>query len=640
MPKKPNLGKVKKATKKLNLDAIKKQRKIQKIKKSRQVKERVEEEDNSEEDFVVKQSEKTSSLKGQIKQHKEDLAKLKAKDPKLFQFLSENDENLMNQQQQKQQDKPKDILTSAIIDSWLLDCQKTPTLYNVKKLVIAFKCASKIGASLSDAQDVPYRIVHSDVFNRILIISLEHLPKFFDQILSYDSLAFDQDINADTKIELPSSKDTWKQMVVCVKSFLRSLVHLVTQITDPKMLLILLKGLEKVICYVACFPSFPKSLLKVLLSNWSSSEESVRVLSFLCIRKMAILCPFPFIDECLKGIYLNYVKNTKFINISNLSIVNFMCNCVVEIFGLDFSSSYRSAFIFIRQLAIHLRNTINTNSTESYQNIYNWQFINSIRAWVEVLSAYPKQQHLSLLLYPITQILFGILDLSATRSSKFIPLRFHCIRLLNRLAESNGTFINTTPYLLELLNCKEIKKQSGSTQGKNKPLVFTTSLTATVPQLKSKEFQFGMMNQFSELLVGNLATFSYHIGFPELCVPVVAHLEKFVKSKDTTPKSVSEVKEILESINKSVKIVKDARDKVTFAPKDSKQVAEFTETLKSKYKINSLKQLYQNIKKKTIKEQQTAIEATKNNNNKKQQTNTSNGDVDDLVEDLVLSDDE
>ncbi len=39
-----------------------------------------------------------------------------------------------------------------------------------------------------------------------------------------------------------------------------------------------------------------------------------------------------------------------------------MSNCAVEIYGLDLKSSYQSAFGYIRQLAIHLRNSMNIKS--------------------------------------------------------------------------------------------------------------------------------------------------------------------------------------------------------------------------------------------------------------------------------------
>lgn len=57
-------------------------------------------------------------------------------------------------------------------------------------------------------------------------------------------------------------------------------------------------------------------------------------------------------------LYMNFVKNTKFMSPKTKPVIAFMQNSLVEIFSLDDHLTYQHGFVYIRQLAIHLRNAI------------------------------------------------------------------------------------------------------------------------------------------------------------------------------------------------------------------------------------------------------------------------------------------
>lgn len=64
--------------------------------------------------------------------------------------------------------------------------------------------------------------------------------------------------------------------------------------------------------YVACYPGLPRIYLKALLKIWgTTSHQNARVNAFFCIKELAIVTPVPFIEDCLKGIYLTYVRQSK-----------------------------------------------------------------------------------------------------------------------------------------------------------------------------------------------------------------------------------------------------------------------------------------------------------------------------------------
>lgn len=135
--------------------------------------------------------------------------------------------------------------------------------------------------------------------------------------------------------------------------------------------------------------------------------------------------------------YVTYVRNTRFVSPGNLANISFMRLSLVELFSVDEAAAYQQAFLYIRQLAIHLRNAVRVHKKvkvttriykfihlcviffqETLQTVCNWQFISSLQLWCTLLSKSVKSSPLKMLLYPIIEVIF--INVKANFSIKFL----------------------------------------------------------------------------------------------------------------------------------------------------------------------------------------------------------------------------
>ena len=65
-----------------------------------------------------------------------------------------------------------------------------------------------------------------------------------------------------------------------------------------------------------------------------------------------------FLEMVMKQMYMAYIRNVKFTSPSTWPNINFMRRSLAEIFLLDHTLCYKYAFVYIRQLTIHLRNAM------------------------------------------------------------------------------------------------------------------------------------------------------------------------------------------------------------------------------------------------------------------------------------------
>lgn len=281
-----------------------------------------------------------------------------------------------------------------------------------------------------------------------------------------------------------------------------------------------------------------------------------------------------------------------------------MQRSLIEIFSCNTKLAYEHVFVYIRQLAVHLRQAMTLKKKESFQAVYNWQFVHSLVLWSKLLATLVKtnqgfNEHLQPLIYPLIQCFFGTIKLIPT--PRYYPLRFHCINALILLSNATDVFIPIIPFVLEVLDLTDFNKQHQTISVKQ--LNFAFLLKLSKQQLQDKSFKDVLVDIIYDNLVLMLQHQSFDIAFPELVLPLQIRLKEFTKKcKNTNYCKV--MKGLLDKIHENVKCIEERRAKANFSLRDKKQVDLWIE--KNKEIGTPLSQWYTRYK--TLREREILME--------------------------------
>jgi len=547
---------------------------------------------------------------------KEAMDELAEKDPEFYKFLKENDPEALDyddnadfseidelsgsdedgeeEQPKKKQKKAKKAaqkvaedgseLTPAMIAKWKALMTETHSLRAARQVVIAFRCAAHLH-EVDETSNPKYSITNPDAFNDILVVALKHIPEVLGHHLPVKESASGRVyVNTDTK--------KFKTLSILVRSFATSITHLLGTLSDEATLNLTLSALQPLLPYLLSFRKLLKSLVKTVVAFWSqsASTDSTRVTAFLVMRRIMVIGDKGVREAVLKAAYQGLVSGSRVTNHNTIQGINLMKNSAAELWGIDQGLGYTTAFSFIRQLAIHLRNSIVNNKNAAFRNVYNWQYVHSLDFWSCVLSEHcsplkeaeaGKESQLKLLIYPLVQVTLGAMRLIPT--ALYFPLRFQLIRSLLRLSRATDTYIPLAAALLEVLNSNEMKKPPKSSTLKH--LDFAVAYKAPKSYLRTRVYQDGVGEQIVELFSEYFVLWSKNISFPEFALPVIIMLKRWLKDSrkrsggNNNGKFASSLALLVQKLETNTKFIEDKRAKVDFAPKDRKQVDAFLKDL-------------------------------------------------------------
>ncbi|RYO79670.1 hypothetical protein DL763_009184 [Monosporascus cannonballus] len=550
---------------------------------------------------------------GMSKQTMDDLAE---KDPEFYKFLKENDPEALefddadlaevdelsaSEEEQPKKKRKKDKneskggsnaaegaagdneLTQATVARWKASLTETKSLRAARQVVLAFRSAAHLNEDDEEEQKKQrYTISDPQVFHDVLVVALKQIPDVFQHHVPVKE-------SANGKVQVPTDSKKFKTLSMLLRTYISSTLRLLSTLSDDATLKLTLSALTPLAPYLLSFRKLLKVVIKTVIGFWSqtTSSETTRITAFLVLRRFVIVGDKGVREAVLKATYQGLLAGSRVTNVNTIQGINLIKISAAELWGIDHGIGYTTAFTFIRQLAIHLRNSIVHNKNDAYKAIYNWQYVHSLDFWSCVLSEHcnplkeaeaGKESQLKLLIYPLVQVTLGAMRLIPTAT--YFPLRFHLMRSLLRISRSTGTYIPLASALLEVLNSAEMKKSPKAAT--LKALDFHVAYKAPKSYLRTRIYQDGVGEQVVELFGEYFVLWAKSIAFPEFALPVIIMLKRWLKQaskKGGTGNNNSKLRSALavlvQKLEANAKFIEDRRAKVDFAPKDRSQVDAF-----------------------------------------------------------------
>ncbi|KAL3235304.1 Nucleolar complex protein 2 [Nakaseomyces bracarensis] len=537
------------------------------------------------------------------------MEELSKNDPEFYKYLEENDKDLIDlagtnpldgieesdddeeaensgaeekddEEEEKlvQEKKPQQIeLTLKLVKQWKKQLREKPNLKLVRNVSSAFKMAINLNRD-EDTDEYKYAVTDERAFQELMFVALKDLPAAVQKLTPYKEVKGTR--------TLPSNS-TVSRMSSIIKSHAASLLIFIADITNTQSAALALHSTNALMPYLISYRRILKELIKNIVEIWSSTKDiETQIAAFAFLHGASKEFKKAMLEQVLKTTYSTFIKSCRRTNIRTMPLINFQKNSAAELFGIDEVLGYQVGFEFIRQLAIHLRNTINSttkktskgNSADAYKIVYNWQFCHSLDFWSRVLSfsCNPEKEDknespLRQLIYPLVQVTIGVTRLIPT--PQFFPLRFYLIRSMIRLSQNTGVYISIYPLLSEILSSTAFTK----TPKKSQNLVafdFEYNIKCTAAYLGTKTYQEGLCEQFIDLISEYFVLYCKSIAFPELTTPVIISLRRYAKSSKNF-KFNKQILNIVEKLTQNSKFIEQKRAKVDFSPNNKLEVARF-----------------------------------------------------------------
>ncbi|KAI5954429.1 NOC2 [Candida jiufengensis] len=522
---------------------------------------------------VEKEEEEESSDEEDMEMNMENLEE---EDPEFYKYLKENDNDLLEgvnpldaisedeDEEEEEEEQPeleeeitephtnnKIEITTKLVKKWEEQLAK-PTPKIIRNIVIAFKAA----VNINKGEDYKYSVVDPKAFTELMLLVLKKVPIAIQNIVKYKVKN-----NVRTIPQNPQAT----QIGSILKSHASSYITLLEDITNTETAALVLASIHEVMPYYISHRRLLKQIISAITNVWASSNSiDIQIASFAFINNIVREYPKSLLENVLKSSYQSFLQHCRKTNVHTMDRINFCKNSLAELFGVDSTIGYQIGFEYVRQLAIHLRNSINGKGGAAA--IYNWQYCHSLDFWSRVLAI--NEVGINQLIYPLVQVTLGAIRLIPT--AQFFPLRFYLIRSLLRL---KNVYIPIFPLLFEILSSTAITK-SPKPSGNLQFVDFEHNIKVNQAYLGTRIYQEGLCEQFIELTSEFFGVYAKNIAFPELITPAVLSLRRFTK-KSKNIKFNKQLNQLIEKLNANALFVNGKRSNIEYGPSNKQEVKTF-----------------------------------------------------------------
>ncbi|CAJ1363176.1 unnamed protein product, partial [Effrenium voratum] len=508
----------------------------------------------------VKAKKKAEAQEAQEERHEDELQAIKERDPEFYKFLVEQDQQLLDFRDDEGEPSEAEgegaeghLVQSTKTTRFLTLARFRQIEGSAKASFSAFKAAANAYhlavKSINQKEgeegdeDQPERkkprsenSVKKQKRYGLTIDSEETFSEILEWCLANFVDLLEHHAEPEAKQRSPTPDPThysgWKRVKKMSQMFWDETLFLLTNAKSVEMQEAVLRTCSsaRALCWLWAFPQLQKRYLKCCCSLWSSApskaqQSSTRLLGFLFLRNAAAMATLR------KGLSLEAILRSvlrSFLNSANAnfswracSSFRFMENCILELFGMDDQVAYRVGYVFIRQLALVLRNVLLQGAEKS-------------------------------------KVILGAVK--SRLSLDNAPFALHGVRALNRIAEHLQQLVPVSSLLLRMLEMTE-KSLENAERGEGPPDLDVVLRLHNTKQETLERVGCGICEAFVE----HLGLCSRCVAFPELAAPVVLHLRRHSKHCRSEPLR-KQLKALVAAIEESSQTVQRFREQLTEPP--------------------------------------------------------------------------